>query len=419
MVLLNLSKLLHLNFEYYIAKRISPDKSDNYARPVTRISYISIALGLALMIISVAVVVGFKHSISDKIIGFASHLQIVPFDNNESLEEQPLNVDEAVIEKLRNNPGITHLQLTAKKAGVVKTDDQIQGIVFKGVGTDYDQQFLTRSLVKGRFLAINEYEQTDEVLISQILADKLELELGDDMRTWFVAGEKSQARGRKFKVIGIYNTSLEEFDNVFVIGDLKHIQKLNNWDVDQAGSIELMVKNPDNLRDFAYGLYRELPFNLNISTVFDEYPQIFNWLDLLDMNVIVILTLLILVAAITMISTLLILIIERTNMVGVLKAMGANNSSIRKIFLYKAGNIIIRGMLWGNGLGIGFYYVQHYFQLIRLSPENYYVDYVPVELNWIYFVLLNLGTFLICLMILIAPSHYITRIVPARALRYE
>lgn len=407
-----------MSFERFIAKHISSGRSDDYAKPVVRISYISIALGLALMIISVAVVIGFKDSISDKIIGFAADMKIVPFDNNESLEENPVYVSDTLIQQLKSTSGIVHVQLTARKAGVVKTEDQIQGIVLKGIGNDYDKTFLRSCLVGGKFPVLDT-GVTNDVLISKSLADKLKLKTGDALRTWFVGENNSSARGRKFIVSGLYSTSMEEFDNLFVIGDIRHIQRLNDWDSNQVGSIELRVSDREKINDIAYGLYDDIPYNLTIVTVNEEYPQIFNWLDLLDMNVVVILILLIIVASITMISTLLVLIIERTNMVGILKALGANNWSVRKIFLYKAGLIILKGILWGNILGLAFVIFQFYFKVIQLSPENYYVSYVPVEINWIYLVLLNLGAFLICSLMLIAPSFYITRIVPAKALRYE
>lgn len=370
------------------------------------------------MIISVAVVIGFKHSISSKIIGFTSDLKIVPFDNNESFEENPVDVNDELISALKSDPDISHIQLCARKAGVVKTEDQIQGVVFKGVGADYDKSFLESCLVEGKFPELGN-DVSNEVLISKSLANKLKLKIGDDLRTWFVSENSSTARGRKFKISGLYNTSMEEFDNVFIIGDIKHVQKLNGWDTTQVGSIELAVKESRNLSNVAFGLNELIPFNLTVVTVKDEYPQIFNWLDLLDTNVVVILILLIVVASITMVSTLLVLIIERTNMVGILKAMGANNRSIRKIFLYKAGTIILRGIFWGNVLSFGFLLIQYFFKVVKLSPQNYYVNYVPVEMNWTYLILLNLGAFLICSLMLVAPSYYITRIIPAKALRYE
>jgi lipoprotein-releasing system permease protein len=414
-----LSKFQDLNFEYFIARHIAPDKSENYAKPVVRISFVSIALGLALMIVSIAVVVGFKNSISAKIIGFTAHLQIVPFDNNESAEETPLTADTLLLQKLRSQKDIVHVQLTARKAAVLKTGDQIQGVVLKGIGPDYRTDFLEESLIEGRLPDVFAENRTDEVMVSQYLADLLHLKPGDDLRAWFITGEEARARGRKFVISGIYKTSLEEFDSRFIIGDIRHIRRLNGWGNDQAGSIEVYLNDEDHLRETALELHRTTPYDMRVLTVLDEYPQIFNWLELLDMNVIVILVLLVSVSAITMISTLLVLIIERTRMVGLLKALGAENGSIRRIFLYKAGYIILRGMIWGNLIGLAFYFLQYHFRIIGLSPEDYYVDYVPVELNWLYWVLLNIGTLAICLLMLIAPSVYISRVIPARALRYE
>ncbi|MEJ2595452.1 MAG: ABC transporter permease [bacterium] len=303
-----------MNFEYFIARHIAPDKSENYAKPVVRISFVSIALGLALMIVSIAVVVGFKNSISAKIIGFTAHLQIVPFDNNESAEETPLIADTLLLQKLRSQKDIVHVQLTARKAAVLKTGDQIQGVVLKGIGPDYRTDFLEESLVEGRLPDVFAENRTDEVMVSQYLADLLHLKPGDDLRAWFITGEEARARGRKFVISGIYKTSLEEFDSRFIIGDIRHIRRLNGWGNDQAGSIEVYLNDEDHLRETALELHRTTPYDMRVLTVLDEYPQIFNWLELLDMNVIVILVLLVSVSAITMISTLLVLIIERTRL---------------------------------------------------------------------------------------------------------
>lgn len=408
-----------MNLEYFIAKRISSKSSDNFSKPVVRISYLSIALGLSLMIISVAIVIGFKDSISNKIIGFASHMQIRGFANYESIQEKPLNIHDPFIGQLKQRKDVNHIQFTAQKAGVIKTEDQIQGIIFKGVGPDFDSTFLYNSLKDGVLPGFSETYRTDDVLISSALAKKMKLKVGEPLRVWFINEEDQSARGRKFLISGIFNTSLEEFDNTYIIGDIKHVQKLNNWNESQIGKIEIMIDDANELESIASSVYRQIPFNMTVSTVKDQYPQIFNWLDLLDMNVIVILTLLIIVASITMVSTLLIIIIERTNMVGVLKALGLNNRSIRKIFLYKASYIIFRGMFWGNIIGLVFYLIQSVFKLISLNPENYYVDYVPVMLNVEYVLALNAGTFIICFLMLIIPSYYITRIIPSKALRYE
>ena len=408
-----------MNFEYFIAKRLTTGRMQSLSKPVVRISIVSIALGLALMIISVAVVIGFKNSVSEKVMGFASHIQLVLFDNNLSVQGKPVSVDENLINQLLENKNIKHVQFTAQKAGVIKTDDQIQGIILKGVDNNYHSDFLVSNLVDGNYPHFVDSIKSNEILISQTIANKLNLEVGNHIRMWFIDEGESRARGRKLTVGGIYNTGMEEFDNMYIIGDLRHLQKLNNWKPDEVGSIEILVDDVGEINNTAFELYNTIPYNLTIVTVYDEYPQIFNWLNLLDMNVIVILILMILVATITMVSTLLILIIERTSMVGLLKALGANNSSVRRIFLYKASGIILTGMLWGNFIGLLFYFVQLKFQLISLSPESYYVDYVPVELYLSHFILLNLGTLIISVLVLIIPSYFITRIVPARALRYE
>ena len=408
-----------MNLEYFIAKRISSKTSDNFSKPVVKISYLSIALGLSLMIISVAVVIGFKASISNKIIGFAAHMQIKGFSNYESIQEKPLLIDDAFVNYLKNRKDLKHIQFTAHKAGVLKTDEQIQGVIFKGVGADFDTNFLYKSLIEGVMPTFDQNQRTDDVLISSTLSSKMKLKIGDPLRVWFISEENQNARGRKLRVSGIFNTSLKEFDDAFIVGDIKHVQKLNHWEAGQIGNIEVMIEDMDALEEISNSVYKHIPYNMTVTTVKEQYPQIFNWLDLLDMNVIVILSLLILVASITMVSTLLIIIIERTNMVGVLKALGFRNRSVRKIFLYKASYIIFRGMIWGNIIGLLFYFVQSKFQIIRLDPENYYVDYVPVMLNVYHMLALNASTFAVCFLMLIIPSYYITRIVPSKALRYE
>ena len=408
-----------MNFAYFIARHIAPGRTETYSRPVVRIAYVSIALGLALMLVSVAIVIGFKHSISDKVTGFAAPIRVVPYDKNESYQQMPLKLEKKWLDKLQENPEITHIQFTAEKAGVLKTTDQIQGVILKGVGKNYDWSYLKNNLVAGHIPVLDSTTPGRQVLISKKMANKLLLKVGDPVRIWFVAGDQSAALGRKLYVSGIYNTGLEEFDSHYIIGDIRQVQKLNQWKPDQVGSIELKVRDFKKLNQIANSVYESVPFNLNVRTVIQEYPEIFSWLDLLNTNVVVILALMILVASITMISTLLILIIERTNMVGILKTLGANNKVIRRIFLYKAAYIIGLGMFWGNVVGMLFYFVQDKFRIFKLDPKSYYVSFVPVEMHWSYWFALNAGTFLICLLMLILPSYYVTRIRPSRALRYE
>jgi len=415
----NFVKKSVLNVAYFIARHIAPGRTEAYARPVIRIAVISIALGLALMIISVAIVIGFKNSISDKVTGFSAPLQVVAFTNNESLEESPVTISTKFLKALRTNPEITHIQYTAKKGGVLKTRNQIQGIILKGVGQNYDWNFLKKNLTAGHLPDLKTTGASRQVLISQKLAAKLQLRPGDAVRIWFIGKDATAALGRKLVISGIYNTGIGEFDNRFLIGDLRQIQRLNGWKPDEVGSVELQVRDFKKLRTIAQNIYKSIPYNLNINTIYENYPEIFNWLDLLNTNVVVILVLMILVSGVTIVSTLFILIIERTGMVGILKTLGAGNRMIQKIFLYKAAYITGRGLLWGNILGLLFYFVQYYFHVFRLNPVNYYVSYVPVDLSVSNFLMLNAGTFFLCLLILVIPSFYITRIEPARALRYE
>jgi len=407
-----------LKFEYFIARHLASGKGKSFSQPVVKISYISIALGLSLMIASIAIVVGFKHSISNKVIGFTAHLQITPFDNNQSLEEPPLDTKRDFIKTLSEFTNVKHVQFTAQKGGVLKTNNQIQGVVLKGVGTNYDWTFLRNNLQQGHIPKLSD-KKDYEVLISQMLADKLSLKTGDDIRVWFVNNNDTHARGRKFTISGIYNTGLEDFDGNLLIGDLDVVAKLNNWKPGEAGVVEIILNNPELMKQTANNIYHNIPYDLNIVTAVDLYPQIFNWLDLLDMNVVVILVLLMLVAGITMISTLLILIIERTSMVGLLKALGATNKTVGRIFLIRSSYIILKGMLWGNLLGLLFYFVQLKFKIFHLDPESYYVDYVPVELHLPQFLLLNTAILTISLLILMIPTWYINRVSPSRALRYE
>ena len=415
----NFVKKSVLNVAYFIARHIAPGRTEAYSRPVIRIAVISIALGLALMIVSVAIVIGFKNSITNKVTGFSAPLQVVAFTNNESLEESPVTIGTKFLKELRTNPEITHIQYTAQKGGVLKTRNQIQGIILKGVGKHYDWQFLKENLTAGHLPDFKTTSASHQILISQKLATKLQLKPGDAVRVWFIGKDATAALGRKLVISGIYNTGIEEFDNRFLIGDLRQIQQLNSWGPDEVGSVELQVRDFKKLKTIAQNIYQSIPYNLNINTIYENYPEIFNWLGLLNTNVVVILVLMILVAGVTMVSTLFILIIERTGMVGILKTLGAGNRTIQKIFLYKAAYITGRGMFWGNLLGLLFYFVQYYFRVFRLNPASYYVSYVPVELSVPHLLMLNAGTFFLCLLMLIIPSFYIMRIEPARALRYE
>jgi lipoprotein-releasing system permease protein len=406
-----------MNFELFIARRIVAKGSANFSRPIIRIAILSIVLGLAVMIISVAIVTGFQQQIRDKVIGFGSHIQILKYDSNLSLEPEPVAKNQEFYPRLAEEDGIRHIQVFAVKAGIIKTEDQIMGVVLKGIGSDYDWSFFEEKLLEGDPLRVTDSAKSNEILISKKMASKLELKTGDEVRMYFIIDNIT--RGRKFTVSGIYETGLEDFDNSFVIGDIGHIQKLNNWSGDQVTGFEVLIDDFDRLDEIGDRIYHSIGYDLDARTIKQLYPQMFDWLDLQDMNVIIILVLMVLVSAITMISTLLILILERTNMIGVLKALGSRNWSVRKIFLYNAAYLIGVGLFWGNVFGLALCLVQKYFGIMKLPQESYYVSVVPINLEVLPILALNMGTLLLCVVMLIIPSYIITRITPARAIRYS
>ncbi|MGE5425019.1 MAG: ABC transporter permease, partial [Syntrophothermus sp.] len=318
------------------------------------------------------------------------------------------------LEKIK---GIRHIQVYATKAGIIKTRDQIQGMILKGIGKDYDLSFFKNKMIDGNFPRLPDTGKSNEVVISKSLASLLKLKTGDALRVYFISG--SSTLGRKFTISGLYETGLEEFDKLYVIGDIRHIQKLNNWKEDEVGGFEVLINNFKDLDKLGRIVYKKVGFSLDAKTIKDLYPQIFDWLDLQDINVLIILILMILVAGITMISTLLILILERTNMIGILKALGMNNRGIRKIFLYNATYIIGNGLLIGNLVGFGFCFLQMKFGLLKLPQESYYVSTVPVNIDMTNILLLNAISAIICILMLILPSYIVTRITPVKAIRFS
>ena len=408
-----------MNFELFIARGILSGDKSNFSRPIVRISVISITLGLAVMILSLAITTGFKNAVSEKVIGFGSHIQITGFGLHNSWEKEPVDMNQDFYPSLEGEPGIEHIQVFASKSGLIKTEDQIQGIVLKGIWTDFDWSFFRDKLVDGEPLVIDSAERTDDILVSKKIANALNFKLNDEVRVYFINPDEMSPRGRKFTIRGIYETGLEEFDDKFLVGDIRHIQRLNKWDENQVGGFEVFVEDFMDIDAMWEKVYNIIGYELNATSIKTLYPQIFDWLDLQDMNVIIILVLMVAVAVINMISTLLILILEKTNMIGVLKALGTKNNSVRKIFLYNAAFIIGRGLLFGNLLGLGLAFLQHYFRVFTLDQESYYVPYVPINLDLLPVILLNVGTLLLCLLFLIVPSYVITKISPVKAIRWE
>ncbi len=415
---------INLNLEYFIAKRIHFQQGKkNISRPAVRIATIGIALGLAVMLISVAVVIGFKQEIRNKTIGFGGHIQITNFDSNNTYEMNPIKADTALMRKISAIDGVKHVQRFATKPGIIKTNSEFEGIIIKGVDSGFDWNFFKSNFVEGRIPDVSSQKPVNEVIISKYLANLLGLKLGDNFFTYFI---QDQVRARKFKIVGIYSTNFIEYDKLFIITDIRHVQQLNDWDKDKFSGLEVLINdfnNIDKVGDMVYAATSN-KFNKEGETYFTQTikqlnPQIFSWLDLLDLNVWVILILMLSVAGFNMISGLLILILERTNMIGILKSMGATNWSVRKIFLYHSAFLIGKGMLWGNVIGLSLCAIQHFTGIIPLDPEAYYVATVPITFNWLYIILLNVGTLIASLLMMVGPSYLITKIVPSKIIRYE
>ena len=414
-----------MNFEYYIAKRIHfrQNGKRNVSRPAVRVATIGIAVGLAVMIVAVCVIVGFKKEIREKTIGFGSHIQISNFDTNNTYETTPIVMDDTLMTALANLKETKHIQRFATKPGMIKTEEDFQGMVLKGVGDDFNWDFFKSNLVEGRVLNYKDTIAKNEAMISKSMADLLKLKLGDSFYTYFL---QENIRARKFEIVGIYSTNFAEYDQLFVLTDLRAVQRLNDWQPNQFSGIELQIKDFNQL-DYAYNQVYNICANrfdengkgYYILSVKQMNPQIFSWLALLDMNVWIILGLMLAVAGFNMISGLLILILERTNMIGILKSYGATNWSVRKIFLYHSAFLIGKGMLWGNLIGLGICAVQYFFHLIPLDPVSYYVSTVPITFNWLYIILLNIGTLIASVLMLVGPSYLITKISPAKIVRYE
>ena len=415
-----------MNFPFFLAHRIYSDNGDNrkVSRPAIRIATIGVAIGLAVMIITVSVVMGFKHTIRDKVVGFGSHIQVESFISSQSATPCPICIDDSLMNVLKHIDGVRHLGRYALTHGILKTDNDFLGVVFKGIGEDYNVQFLEQNLVEGKMQKFSSTKSSYQLLISKRIADKLGLKVGEKVFAYFI--DYQNVRARKFTIAGIYETNMTQFDETLCFTDLPIPVKLNNWEKDQCSGAELLVNDFDQLQHTSdlviETVNRHTDHNgeiLTSHTIQETYPQVFSWLSLLDINVWIILALMICVAGFTMISGLLIIILERTQMIGLMKALGARNKSVRHTFLWFAAFIIGQGMLWGNVIGIGLILIQQHTGFIQLDPANYYVTTAPMELDIPLILLLNVATLLVTLFVLIAPSFLVSRIHPAKSMRYE
>jgi len=415
-----------MNFPLFIARKIYGNEEDRrkVSRPAMHIATCGVAIGLAVMIVSVSVVIGFKHSIRDKVVGFGSHIQVVDFLSLQINRQYPIEMGDSMMQVISQQKGVKHVQRYVMKQGLLKTDNDFLGVVFKGVGPEFDSTFIAQNMVEGSVPKFSDQESTNNILLSKDIADKLQVKNGEKLFAYFI--DENGLRRRRFTIAGIYQTNLSQYDEIICFTDLYTAVKLCGWEEDQVTGAEVTVNDFEKLQE----TYDEMIRKVNRTqdkygstyvsqTIQEANPHIFSWLTLLDMNVWIILILMIAVACVTMISGLLIIILERTNMIGLLKALGTRNKTVRHTFLWFASFMIGRGLLWGNILGLGIIALQKYTGLVKLDPETYYVSTVPVELNLPLVVLINAATLVICLFVLIAPSFLISHIKPAKSMRYE
>ena len=415
-----------MNFPLYIAKRIYSDQGDKrkVSRPAIRIATIGVAIGLAVMIVTVSVVLGFKHTIRDKVVGFGSHIQVHNIMNYNGSDPHPICANDSLMKAVGKLPGVAKAERFSMTQGILKTDEDFLGIAIKGIAEEYDTTFLSQHLIAGNITSFSDKTSKYKLLVSKMIADKMRLKVGDKVFGYFI--DNQDVRTRKFTISGIYQTNMTRFDETLCFTDLHTANKLNGWTDNQATGIEVLVKDFEKVNEtanqFIDNINRtsdEQGNSLTSETIYELYPQVFSWLELLDINVWIILVLMVCVAGFTMISGLLIIILERTQMIGILKALGARNKTVRHTFLWFSVFIIGQGLFWGNIVGIGIVLLQKYTGFITLDPQTYYVSEAPMELNLPLVALINIATLLICVFVLIAPSYLISHIHPAKSMRYE
>jgi lipoprotein-releasing system permease protein len=413
--------LFVLNFEYFLAQRIVSSKTykNSVSGPIIKIGIIAIAIGMVVMLIAVATGLGLQKKIREKVVAFNGHIIIHNFDTNASDESQlPISLNQEFYPEFKDIDGVRKVQAVATKFGVIRTLDSFEGVVVKGVGSDYDWSYFEDFLVDGR-LPDYSGERNEEILISKYLAQRMGFKIADSFQMLFGDDLKRPPRIINFEIVGIYNSGFQELDEKFCIADLRHIQRLNRWSAEQVGNFEVFINDFSELDTKTDEIYTSIPSTLNATSVAEKFFTIFEWIKIFDNNIYGIIAIMILVAGINMITALLVLILERTQMIGILKALGHSNWGVRKVFLYNAAYLIGLGLLWGNIIGLGILLIQKYFRLFPLNPDNYYVTEAPVYLSFDYILYLNVGTFFLCLVMLVIPSIIVTKISPVKAIRFD
>ncbi len=405
-----------MNLPRFIAQRIQKTKSASFTSTVTKIGVASIAIGLAVMIVSFSILIGFKRTIEDKLFSLSSHIQVSKITLNQSFEETPMPIKTKFYQNYRKNLQIRHLQAVANKAGMLKSSEELAGIVIKGVGRDYDWQNFSENLVEGRKINFQDSTYSSEIIISRKIATQLKIKLSDEVLIYFI---QNPPRIRKVKVVGVYDTGLEEFDKNFIIGDLALVQKMNDWDNQTAGHYEIFLNNFDELNPAAKRIFDDIDQDMQVMKVTEMFPAIFDWLNLMDRNIIVILALILVVASFNMISVLLVMMMERTPMIGLLKALGSDDVKIRKIFIFNGLTIILKGIIIGNFIGLGLCAIQYFYRVIPLEAESYYMNYVPIDFNWAIILVINFITILMVLAVITIPTFVISRMKVVEALKFR
>lgn len=411
-----------LNLQHFIARRLinAKEHKSSISAPIIKIAIAAVAIGMLMMIVSVSAGMGLQQKIREKVSAFNGHVSIANYDDNQSdVSVTAIDINQSFYPKFKNIAGISHIQAVASKAGIIRTEDAFEGIIFKGVGKDYQWKNIQEYIIQGKKPDLAQ-GLNSEVMISQYLADRLKLKLGDKFNTFFMKDQNNQRPNlRVFTIVGVFNSGLKEFDGTYIIGDIRHVQRINKWKKNQIGSFEVFVDDFTKIDQKTEEIYSEIGSTLDTVSITQKYSFIFEWLKLFDFNIILIIGIMILVATINMAVALLVLILERTRMIGILKALGGNNAFVRKIFLYNAFYLIVRGLFWGNFIGITLILIQQYTGVVTLNPENYYVNQAPVIINWWLIGALNLGTLIVCLLVLLVPSYIITKISPVQAIRFS
>ena len=410
-----------MNLEYFIAQRVqnSTAYKNSVSAPIIKIATAAIAIGMIVMIIAVATGVGLQKKIREKVSAFNGDVTISLFDRNNSITTvRPISIDQDFYPDFTSVPQVTHVQAVATKGAMIRTATDFEGVILKGVGTDYRWETFQDFLIDGALPDVSQEATSKDILISDDIARRLNLKVGDKAPTYFMK-ENEEPLARAFNVIGIYDSGLEEYDTKFILGDIRNIQKINKWQDDEVGKFEVFVEDFDKIDEIGQEIFMKVPQLLDAKTIKDQYPTIFQWLALLDGNVYGIIGIILIVGIINMITALLVLILDRTGMIGLLKSLGATDWMVRKIFLYNAMSLILRGLFWGNLIGLGLVALQYFFSPLTLDASTYYVTEAPVYISWWHVLLLNAGTFVICLLVLIIPTYIVSRISPVKAMRFE